>query len=97
MKKMYVLMSRQLEYSKPYVQGAHALANFSLEFPEEFKEWNNHTLVFLGCKDIEKERFLLKNKLSENISSFNEPDYDNRLTAICVYTDSKIMEKYSLL
>ena len=96
MKRMYVLASRQRNYSTPFVQGAHALSQFALEHPEQFREWGNHTLVFLECDDIERARARIVHK-GIKCSSFFEPDYDNQLTAICTYTDNRCMSKYSLM
>jgi len=94
--RMYVLASRQRNYSKPYVQAAHALSEFALQRPEEFKEWSNHTLVFLGCDDIEKEYHKLCNKGVECVP-FYEPDYEDKMTAVCVYMNEKHMSRYSLM
>ena len=37
--KMYLILREDLAYK--YIQGAHALAKFSMCFPNEFLEWNN--------------------------------------------------------
>ena len=63
---------------------------------ETFSEWNNHTLVFLKCEDIEKEYFKLQ-KRDITCVPFFEPDYDDRLTAVCVYMNEKHMNTYSLM
>jgi hypothetical protein len=96
MKRMYVLASKQTDYSKPYVQAAHALAQFAIEKPEHFRRWNNHTLIFLSCEDIEREFVRIRSK-EEDCIPFYEPDYQNRLTAVCIYTDKKIMGRYKLI
>ena len=95
MKKMYVLASSQRNYSTPYVQAAHALSQFALEQPEKFQEWGNHTLVFLQCDNIEHEYIKLQRKGILCVP-FHEPDYDNKLTALCTF-DTKCMSKYKLL
>jgi len=96
MKRMYVLANNQKKYSKPFVQAAHALSQFALEHPKQFQEWNNTTLVFLICDNIEKEmtRLLRKGALC---APFHEPDYNDRLTAICIYTNKKFMNRYKLM
>lgn len=96
MKRMYVLASRQRNYSKPYVQGAHALAQYAIQHPDVFKEWNNHTLIFVECENIEKEYARIQSK-GDNCVPFFEPDYNNNMTAVCVCTDEKYMDKYRLM
>ena len=102
MKKLYVWAVKDISYSKPYVQAAHAVAQFSLEHPALFKEWGNHTLIFLQCKssDLEKiEYYLSADKYS--FSRFKEPDYHDKHTATCSFIDddciSKSLKKYRLL
>jgi hypothetical protein len=94
---MYVIASNQKQYSKPYVQGAHALAKFADEHEDHFWEWDNHTLIFLTTNNIDKDLFKLQ-KSDEIFSAFYEPDYDNKLTAVCVYSENKkVFDKYSLM
>lgn len=44
--RMYLIIREDLSFK--YVQGSHALAQFSLEHPELFKQWNNETIIFLS-------------------------------------------------
>ena len=50
MKKMYVLVRKDLPSTYRMVQGAHAVAEYLLRYPDT--EWKNGTLVFLGVPDI---------------------------------------------
>lgn len=65
----------------------HALHEFIEEHPAIYKEWlSNPYIGFLSVQD-EQELFQLRDKLTQkgiNVSSFNEPDLDNQLTAIAV-------------
>ena len=64
----------------------HSLAQFSLDFPEKFKSWNNGNIVSLSARDEQQLGNLLL-KLEENdiaASAFYEPDIKNQLTSICI-------------
>jgi hypothetical protein len=75
-----------ISYQIPQV--AHAVVEFSLQYPEEYKHWhtNSNTLVTLSCKS-EKHLCefseLLENKSVKHIRFF-EPDIAYGLTAICL-------------
>jgi hypothetical protein len=80
---MYILVRKDLSETYRCVQGSHALAQFALEFPEEFKKWNNSTIVFLGVRNL-IELKTIKGKLMF-CSVFREPDLENQETAIAFY------------
>jgi hypothetical protein len=91
-KKMYVLVRLDLSESYRMVQGAHALANFALNLPASFNEWNNGTLVFLGVyglKGLHTERIELLKRNKEFIT-YHESDLDDQATSIACYGDSDI-------
>jgi hypothetical protein len=73
------------------VQGSHALAQYSLEYPVEFQKWHNTTIVFLGVRNLVELKAwhieLLKKRIS---SSFFEPDLDSQITAIACWDDGRI-------
>lgn len=48
--KMYVLVREEFAPVYRCVQGCHAVAKYGLAYPEQFKSWNNSTLVFLGVR-----------------------------------------------
>ena len=91
--RMYLILREDLAYK--YIQGGHALAQFGLEHPLEFKEWDNKYLiclsVFNGLALREVRDQLWNNCLSEggqyfHTSEFIEPDLESPLpTAIAVF------------
>lgn len=88
--RMYVVVRQDLAFK--FVQGSHALAQFALEHPHEFKKWNNETIVFLEVFNgllLEKVHGDLINKnMWAKTSTFIEPDLKSNLpTAFCVYED----------
>lgn len=84
MKKLYVIVRKDLTFSQQAVQGGHAIAQYLIDNPNT--EWNNGTLVLLGVKG----EFQLKkwtDRLESHglkLSSFREPDIGDQLTAISV-------------
>lgn len=51
-KKMYVLVRKDLDPVYRSVQGAHAIAEYSLRGRHDlYDEWDNSTLVFVGVKN----------------------------------------------
>lgn len=87
MKKMYILVRQDLDKIYKLVQGGHGLAQFALEQPELFREWNNQTIVYLDVCNEESfnyhEFMLDKNNIKYSI--FREPDLGNQRTAIAYY------------
>ena len=99
MKKLYILIRKDLSASQQAVQGGHALAEFLLEHPTQGKEWGNHTLIYLGI-DSEKELLDWAEVLGWKempYSIFREPDIGNQATALACYGDSKLFTKLKLL
>lgn len=94
MKKMFILVRKDLGNPYKMVQGAHALAQYALEHTQEFNEWNNHTIVFLDVKN-EKSLLKWKDKLfysDKKISVFIEPDIGDQITAISCYDTGEIFK-----
>lgn len=54
MLKLYVLIRSDLTEAQQAVQAGHALAQFGLEHPKEFKHWqeDNNILIYLSVNDI---------------------------------------------
>ena len=87
--KMYLILREDLAYK--YIQGQHALAQFALEQPDDFEDWNNQYLinlsVFNGLALKELSTELALQGLCA-YSAFNEPDLESPLpTAICIFED----------
>ncbi|MFW6173255.1 MAG: hypothetical protein ACOC5T_05870 [Elusimicrobiota bacterium] len=90
--RMYVIVREDLAFK--YVQGSHGLAQYALENPQEFREWNNGYLIFLSVFNglvLEKLRVLLRDEpCFPKFSVFYEPDLKSELpTAICVFDGGK--------
>jgi hypothetical protein len=69
------------------VQGAHALSQYSLDYSDKFKEWNNQYLIFLSVYNLialrEKYAYLIEKGIG--VSVFKEPDLEGQMTAIAFY------------
>ena len=91
-------MRKDLDYSSPAVQAGHVVAEFCLN--NNGNEWNNHTLIYLGVKDLfELNRW--RNKLERKdieYTVFSEPDMGYETTAIAtLVNDEKIFRNLRLL
>lgn len=96
--RMYVLVRLDLAEKYQCVQGGHAIAQYSLDHPEEFKQWGNRTLLYLGVRNLIELR-AWEVKLRENykvFSVFREPDLDSQETAIACYDTGEIFHKLPL-
>ena len=91
--KMFVLVRKDLSKSQQGVQGGHALAQFALEHPERFREWNNHTIVYLK---VDPE-WLKDHSPKNQSSSFYEPDIGNELTAKATFCDGEDYRDFKLM
>src|SRR5574343_1751800 len=98
MKKMYIFVRLDLDNVYRMVQRTHALAQFALDFPEEFRQWNNSTIVFVKIKSEYKMMDVIfhvdRNKLP--FATFNEPDIGLELTSVACYCDEDYMKSYQL-
>jgi hypothetical protein len=87
------------------VQGAHAVAQFIIDHPDS--EWKNDYLIFLAVddegdlKEMEGHLFFDNELLSKEkqipYSTYHEPDLDNQLTAIAVYTKGSKFRKFPVM
>lgn len=82
MKKLYVIVRKDLSFSQQIVQGGHAIAQYLLDNPDT--KWDNGTLVMLRANS---QLHLVKtiDRLEAHglkVSQFREPDIGNQLTAI---------------
>lgn len=84
MNRLYILVSKDLDPIYACVQGGHAVAQWLLD-NKETQTWNNNYLIYLSA-DLEK--WLVKLQLLKlKFSIFQEPDIDNKLTAIAILDD----------
>lgn len=98
MKKLYVLVRKDLTRSSPAVQAGHAVAQWMLQHGHT-KTWENETLVYLGI-DTEEELERWQQKLDlKNIECvvFKEPDLGDQKTAIACLHEGKIFSNLKLL
>jgi hypothetical protein len=91
---MYVLVREDLEKIYRCVQGCHSVAQFAMDHPDEFKQWDNGYLIFLGVR-FHREISEWEIRLSDagkKFSSFKEPDQFNLHTAIACYDTGEIFD-----
>lgn len=86
--KLYVVTRRDLSPGAQAVQGMHALTEFSMYHPDQYKEWygeSNH-LCFLSVPSEAELNTLCGALFRENVrySTFLEPDFGMSLTAVAI-------------
>lgn len=89
-KRMYVIVRGDLSTEYRMVQGAHALAQLSIENPDDFLKWNNQYLIFLKVWNFKSLYKLYTDLIRDgyhNTSRFHEPDLDGQITALALYTE----------
>jgi len=94
MKRLYILISKNLNPIYACVQGGHAVAQWLLD-NQDTQTWNNNYLIYLYA-DIEKWEYKLKLK-GLNYSVFHEPDLGNIPTAIAIETDNSLFKNLKLV
>lgn len=74
MLKLYVLIRDDMTEAQQAVQAGHAIAQFGVEHPYEFKEWqrNSNTLIYLSVNDIDYWKTILEDGGFKH-SVFHEP------------------------
>ena len=97
MKKLYLIVRRDLTPSQTAVQAGHAVAEYLLH--SRFSRWQNETLIYLGVKGLKQLEFL-KYKFDCNeieYTEFREPDLNNEVTAIATDIHNQYVERLNLL
>ena len=97
MKKLFVIVRKDLTPSQRAVQAGHALAAYLLH--GSYFRWKNETLIYLGVKGFTQLQNL-KRKLDLhgiNYVEFREPDLNNEVTAIASDEPNEIFERMNLL
>lgn len=97
--QLYVILREDLAFK--YIQGQHAVAQFAMEHPESFKEWNNQYLINLSVFNglmLDAELVKLQEQGFE-LSTFIEPDLGDKLTGIVLFEngDGKVAKALSHL
>jgi len=105
MKRLYILTRNDLGIAYQAVQGAHAVAQFCLDYPDN--EWKNGYLIFLAVEneddlkrwynELSNENYYLPDKKKVLMSTFYEPDLDNELTAVAVYTTGRKFKNLDIM
>lgn len=92
-KRLYVLISKELDPVYGCVQGGHAVAQYLIEHPKQ--SWNNQYLIYVYAN---VDKWKQKLDLFElDYSCFKEPDLNNVLTAIAVEDDGKMFKNLKLV
>lgn len=95
MSKLFVVVRTDLSPSQTAVQAGHALAEYMLHNDD----WKNQTLVYLGVDD-EAQLLDVETKLKHKgipHVGFNEPDYNDALTAIASTEPCTVFKRLNLL
>lgn len=93
MKRLYILISRDLDPIYGGVQGGHGVSQWLLEHTEQ--TWNNGYLIYLVA-DLEK--WVKKLKIKEkDFSIFKEPDLNDKVTAVALLDDGRIFRNLKKL
>jgi hypothetical protein len=101
MKKLYVIVNKDIPCSLPAVQAGHVVAEFCLKNINA-KEWNNSYLIYLEVHNESQLKYwrFKFHKRNIDITSFREPDINNNITAFCALLDeeeAKFLSKLNLL
>lgn len=75
MLKLYVLIRDDLSPAQQAVQAGHAVAQFGLDFPDEFEDWQSesNTLIYLSVTNIDWWKKVLSDGEFKH-SVFHEPE-----------------------
>jgi hypothetical protein len=93
---LYVIVRKDLTSSQQAVQAGHAVAEYLLENPVN---WKNETLIYLGVKGLAQLENIKRKLKFQNINyiEWKEPDLNNETTAIASDRSNKIFKKLNLL
>ncbi|MEK6829549.1 MAG: peptidyl-tRNA hydrolase [Nanoarchaeota archaeon] len=86
--KLRIVTVRDIHPGAQLAQSAHAMSQFAVEYPVQFKDWYENS-QYVACLSIENEESLLAlaEKLRERgiaVSVFREPDYNHKATSIAI-------------
>jgi hypothetical protein len=98
MKKLYVLIRKDLSASQQAVQAGHAVAEYLLNGFNE-AAWDNGTLVYLGVKNLmHLNKWMIKlDDRDIKYAVFREPDIGDQPTALATTEGSDLFRKLNLL
>lgn len=92
-KRLYVLISQNLNPIYGCVQGGHVVAEWILTHPDQ--DWNNSYLIYVSA-DIQKWKERL-DLMDIDYTEFKEPDLDFQTTALAVLNNDKLFKKLKLI
>ena len=97
MKKLYIIVRKDLTTSQMAVQAGHTVAQYLLH--SHFSRWQNETLIYLGVKNLNQlEKLKCKLDIEDiNYIEFREPDLNNEVTAIASDITCKHFKRLNLL
>lgn len=98
MKKLYVLIRKDLNPSYQAVQAGHAVAEWLLQHGQ-VTDWKNGTLVYLGVDNEEALEHWAQKLDSKHMewTEFREPDIEDQRTAIACLHDGKVFKNLRLI
>lgn len=93
--KLYVLCNECFKSNPIYacVQGGHAVAQYLLDNNDNINKWKNYIIVYLWLSEDEINTVEKTGELfgyENNISIWKEPDCNNKITSIAVYSNDII-------
>jgi peptidyl-tRNA hydrolase len=94
------VLDQTLKPGQQIAQCAHAIADFSKEHPEIFREWHEQSnyICCLVAEDLRELAWRCREQ-DINCTLIHEPDYDDQLTAIAIEPTQlakKIVRPYKL-
>lgn len=94
MKKLFVVVRKDLSHSQRAVQAGHALAEYMLNS----SRWKNSTLIYLGVRDLRHLENIIRKLERQDIEHyvFYEPDID-QITALASDEECSVFNKLNLL
>lgn len=88
--KLISITRQDLTPGYQVVQTAHAIADFAYDHFDLFKQWKqeSNSIITLAVKNEQSliDIYVKLKEITPHITSFREPDIDNQMTAIAVYS-----------
>ena len=88
MQKLYIVVRSDLAPGAQLAQSNHATAEFSVAYPEAFRDWaaNQRNIVCLNIQGEAALADLLKLAKAKGVpcAAFHEPDFGDELTAVAL-------------
>jgi len=85
-RKLYIVVREDIPYGSPCAQVAHALTEFSIKYPADFRDWYvaSNTIAVLQVPTMLDLAKLCERAEFESVrkAEFHEPDLNNELTAV---------------